>query len=116
MPRSPDKTKFNKRERVVLQQFAREAWNAELGEALTELYEEFGKWADDAMDAMELSDKIHEFHNGVSRELYGLYTSLDSSILVSRAVALGFLEENAIGKELLAKLKPEIEWVRKVNR
>ena len=80
-----------------------------LVEALTALYKEFGKWADDAMDALELSDKIHEFHNGISRELYSLYTSLDSAILVSRAIALGLIETTAIGKELFAKLEPEIE-------
>ena len=87
-----------------------------LVEALTELYKEFGKWADDAMDALELSDKIHEFHNGISRELYSLYTSLDSAILVSRAVALGLIEASAIEEELFAKLEPEIKSIRKAHQ
>jgi hypothetical protein len=116
MSRGPDKSKFSKPERARLRELAGEAWNAELSDALTELHEEFRKWADDAMDAFELSDKIHEFHNGLSRELYGRYTFLDSATLVSRAVALGLLEQETLGDDLLAKLSPEIELIQKKNR
>jgi hypothetical protein len=39
--------------------------------------------------------EIHEFHNGVSRELYNRYTVLDSATAVSRAIALGILGEDS---------------------
>ena len=116
MSRGPSKSKFSKSERALLRELVGEAWDAELREVLLELYEEFGKWADDGMSSLELSDKIHEFHNGISRELYGRYTTLDSDTLVSRAIALGLLEEEVLGDELLSKLASEIEFFREKSR
>jgi hypothetical protein len=112
MPRNPDKAKFSKSERAALRELAAEAWKAELSAALIELHEEFGKWADDAIDAFELSDKIHKFHDGISRELYGLYTRLDAAMLVSRAVALRLVQKDALTEALAAKLAPQIQSIR----
>jgi hypothetical protein len=110
----PDQLKITKAERARLRSLAQEAWESELRDALTELLEDFGKWADDGMSAFDLSDKIHEFHNGISRELYSRYTTLGPEILVSRAVALGIVEEDALGKTLLGKLAGRIESFREM--
>lgn len=64
------------------------------------------------MSCFDLSDKIHEFHNGASRELYGRYTGLEPVIAVSRAVALGILSEAEVGPDLLKKLEREIAIFR----
>lgn len=112
MSPASDKGKFSKAERTLLRELATEAWNAELHHALMNLYEEFGKWKDDAMSSLELSDKIHEFHNGMARELYGRYTTLHADILVSRAIALGLLGEDSLGESLLEKLASEIKFFR----
>ena len=111
----PDQAKITKSERALLRRLVTEAWNAELHDALTDLFEDFGFWADDGMSSFELSDKIHEFHNGIARELYGQYTNLDPSITVSRAVAFGFIDEAALGEALLRKLAPSIESFREVQ-
>jgi hypothetical protein len=116
MGRGPGKSKFTKSERARLRELAGEAWSAELNEALTELHEEFGKWADDAIGPFELSDKIHKFHDGIYRELYGRYNTLGTETLVSRAVAMGLVAGDALGEELIEKLKPEIEFFRKEIR
>jgi hypothetical protein len=111
----PDQLKITKSERALLRRLAEEAWEAELRDALTELFEEFGKWADDGMSAFELSDKIHEFHNGISRELYGRYATLGPAMMVSRAVALGMIDEAALGKPLLEKLSSTIKSFREMQ-
>jgi hypothetical protein len=104
--------KLTKRERAQLRQLAGLAWEAELESELEELFEDFLKWADDGMDAFNLSEKIHKFHNGISRELYGRYTGLDPEITVPRAVALGIVGEVELGDVLLRKLSPQIEAYR----
>jgi hypothetical protein len=109
-----DQLKITKSERAHLRGLAEEAWNDELRDALTELYEEFGKWADDGLSAFELADKIHEFHDGISRELYKRY-SLDPEVAVSRAVALGIVEEGALGQPLAGKLSRMIDSFRKMQ-
>jgi hypothetical protein len=111
----PDQLEITKAERARLRSLAQEAWESELRDALTALFEEFGRWADDGMSAFDLSDKIHEFHNGISRELYGRYTTIGPEILVSRAVALGIVDEGALGKTLLDKLARSIESFREMQ-
>lgn len=113
MTREPDKNKFTKSERALLRELAEEAWNAELNEALLALYEEFGKWADDAISSFELSDRIHQFHDGTARELYGRYTNFDSAGAVARAVALGLVGQESVGEVLLRKLASGIEFFQK---
>ena len=108
----PQSAKFTKRERALLRHLATRAWEFELEEELESLFEDFGRWADKSMSCFDLSDKIHEFHNGTSRELYGRYTGLEPAIAVSRAVALGILSEAEVGAELLKKLKREIAVFR----
>ena len=97
----PPSTKLTKRDRARLRQLAGQAWEAELETELETLYEHFLTWAESGFNAFELSDLIHEFHNGVSRELYARYTTLPPTIAVSRAEALGILGEGELGQELL---------------
>ncbi len=44
---------------------------------------------------------IHTFHQGVSRELWKMYTYSDPDTAVSRAVALGLLKKEDIQENLL---------------
>jgi len=101
-----------KQERALLRQFAGQAWEAELDSELENLFEDFCKWADKGLSGFELSEKIHEFHNGVSRELYNRYTALNPEIAVSRAVAIGILGEEELGATLSEKLSQEIDAFR----
>lgn len=51
-------TKFTKSERALLRVLTEEAWEAELGKELEELFEEFTKWLDHGMSALDLSDDL----------------------------------------------------------
>ncbi|MGZ5228103.1 MAG: hypothetical protein ACXWCS_28435, partial [Burkholderiales bacterium] len=66
--------KITKRDRARLRQLAGQAWEAELENELEVLFEHFTTWAENGLTAFELSDLIHEFHNGISRDLYARYT------------------------------------------
>jgi hypothetical protein len=105
-------TDYTRKEKSLLRQLAREAWEAELTGELEILFERFGDWADNGISAFDLSDRIHEFHNGVSRELYTRYTALPPQSAVARAVAVGILGEESIDPSLLEKLRPLIEAFR----
>lgn len=107
--------KFTKAERALLRTLADEAWEAELGEELEKLFEDFTKWLDHGMSALDLSDKIHEFHNGRSRDLYGIYTGSDPAMIVARAVAMGFVDEKSLKDELRSKLAEQIDTFRRLK-
>lgn len=103
---------FTRHEKSLLRQLASEAWEAELTRELEELFERFCIWADDGISAFDLSDEIHEFHNGVSRELYKCYSGLPPESAVARAIALGMLNEESLEPALQEKLRPSIEAFR----
>ena len=105
--------KITRAERALLRQLAEDAWNAELSEHLEELFEDFGRWADDGMSAFDLSDKIDEFHDGLSRELYARYNTLDPATTVARAIAIGLVGEEALGESLRQKLARVVSRNRK---
>lgn len=107
--------KLTRSERALLRQLAQEAWEAELHEELEQLFEDFLRWADDGMSAFELSDRIHQFHNGASRKLYGRHAGLDPVVAVARAIAMGVLKAEILGDALRTKLSDQIEAFRAVE-
>lgn len=108
-------TKLSKSETAELRELATEAWEAELRDALEALFEDFGRWAEHEVSSFELSDRIHEFHDGISRELYKRYTGLPPHVAVAKAIAVGAVDESALSPSLQEKLADEIEVMRKLN-
>lgn len=104
--------KITKSERALLRRLAEEAWGAELTEELERLFEDFCKWTDHGISVFDLSERIHEFHDGVSRELYSRYTNLDPDVTVARAIAKGLVGEDVLGDSLRTKLARQIEFFR----
>lgn len=77
-------TKAQKRH---LRNLAAVAYERELGAALKDLHSHFARWKTDEITAWDLNDLIHEHHNGISRELYKLYTEANPRMSVARALA-----------------------------
>lgn len=92
--------------RHELRVLAQRAYERELNHSLTELRSHFQRWQAGELNAFDLSDRIHKFHQGSSRELYTRYTQLDAEVLVVRALQEGLLEENELSTELLRALVP----------
>ncbi len=109
-----ESSQFSKSERAQLRKLAGTAWEAELCAALKELRGDFQRWEAKFINAFELTDKIHEFHNGISRELYKRYTALKPIEAVGIAVAKGVIDEDALTPQLLEKLATSIEVYRRL--
>ncbi len=106
-------TEFTKSEKAQLRQLASEAWESELSNELEKLFEEFCTWTENGMSAFDLTELIHEFHNGASRDLYKRYSIRPPEIAVARAIALDITSEESFDAQLLEKLQPLIEMHRK---
>lgn len=81
--------------------------------ALAELEREFVRWREGALDAFELSDRIHAFHDGTAREIWKAYASnamLDAQ--VAHDIAAGTIAADEAGTEVLAALEPAIALSR----
>jgi hypothetical protein len=65
-----------------------------------------------AASSFEISDLIHEFHQGPSRKIWSTYQSLKPDVLVARAVAFGVLPREAVPAELADALVGQIEVLK----
>jgi hypothetical protein len=84
----------------------------ELDAELSTLAASFDQWKPGAIGPRELSDRIHTFHHGAARELYGLYTRVHPPQLVARAVGLHVLSDTEVPPPLLEALASSIEYYR----
>jgi hypothetical protein len=102
-------TKSDKRR---LREIASEAYARELHEALGDLDSAFSDWRARHIDGFQLSDFIHEFHDGISRDLFVLYTRSDPGILVARALARELLREREVPAKLRNYLSGQVAYFR----
>ena len=89
------------------------AYERELSRALGQLEAEFHRWRADELGAFELSDLIHESHDGIIRDLWKLYHYRKPPENVPRAVARGILAENEVDPRLLALISAAIDFYRR---
>ncbi|MFW6161369.1 MAG: hypothetical protein ACODAJ_01290 [Planctomycetota bacterium] len=93
----------------ILRRLAAEAYRRELEQALAKLEKHFAAWRSGEIDAFKLEQRIHEFHNGIARDLWKRYEQLNPNLSLPRAVAVGVLVREEVPSELLAQWDTLIE-------
>ena len=97
-------SQFTKRERAILRGLAAEFHQLELENGLTDLYEKFSIWNGNGMNAFELNEAIHQFHDGLSRELYKTYVLGDPGISVAIGIYRQLIDPGDLDKALYSKI------------
>ncbi|HEX6902614.1 MAG TPA: hypothetical protein VF789_23040 [Thermoanaerobaculia bacterium] len=100
-------TKANRRK---LRELAGMAYTRELGRELSKVEDDFARWRRGEIDPFELSDRIHRFHDGPSRDLYVRYHRVPPAQMVSYAVANEILQREEISSDLLEALESLIDF------
>src|SRR5437764_12455836 len=103
-------TKANKRK---LRELAGVAYRRELGHELAKLEMDCARWRGGEIDPFELSDRIHRFHDGVSRDLYVAYRDLSPINAAARAIALQVLDRTEVPSEILGELESMVQFFEK---
>ena len=104
---------WSKKQRRELRELQGIAWERELATALEVLRGDFDAWARGEISAFDLSDRIHEFHDGKSRELFNRYSDSSNEFAILRAIASGIIAESELSDELHKSLGDDIAEVRK---
>ena len=99
-------------ERKQLRKLSGVAYERELSSELAALEGRFGEWRAGGIGPHELSDAIHEFHEGASRRLFVFYTQVDPRIVVARAIAYGILKKEEVPYGIVPKLAQMIAYYR----
>jgi len=76
------------------------AYERELSNELADLEVSFSDWRRGEINAFDVSQAIHDFHQGVSRELYSRYQA-DPDLVVARAIQKGVISKDEAGADLL---------------
>ena len=107
--------RLSRRETASLRDLAREAWEAELHEALESLFEDFCRRADNDCSRWKMVGPIHAFHDGVARELFKRCAGLRPPLAVARAIAVGAIGQSALSASLQDKLADEVDVGRRLD-
>lgn len=90
-----------------------QAHENELARELTKLEQKFADWHAGKICAGDLSQMVHEYHNGPARELYVHYNSGYDDLLVASALVTGILSEADVPQEVRLCLEPLMELCRR---
>ena len=103
---------FTKAQRRRLRELGAIAYERELSAELSKIEAEFGRWRAGVIDAHELSDRIHRFHQGPARELFSKYDHSNLDFMVAHAIHRGVLTEKEISADDIEMLRVHLEFLR----
>jgi hypothetical protein len=105
-------TKKQKKEMRALQALA---WEMELEQELNKLEDQFRSWRSGTIGAFDLSDRIHQFHDYESRNLYKYYSCWNNLFAVPGAIAKGIISESEVSRQLLEAISSDIQYLREAR-
>lgn len=100
---------LSKNQKKRFRELAAIAYERELTTASEQLLAEFIRWQEKQIDVFELNERIHEFHNGISRTLYGRYVGMDPQFGVARALRSSVLKRNEVEDDLFVMVEGMVE-------
>ena len=103
---------WSKKQRRELRELQGLAWERELEAALGSLRTDFKRWDGGEITVFELSDRIHKFHDGRSRELFNMYSGSLDNWWIGHTVATGVIDESELSDDLRDVLKDDIARCR----
>lgn len=80
------------------------AHERKLARALDDLFAQFQRWQAGQLDAFELEEKVHVFHNKTAREIYSFHVHNKPPLIVASALLEGVLTREEAGE-----LSPEAQ-------
>jgi hypothetical protein len=92
------------------------AHEEELRRALLPVATAFEEWRAGRLGSGELTERIHDFHEGPARELFKKYDSGPLEYAVAQAIVVGVLDRKAVPVEVLEHCKGAIELVERALR
>ena len=102
----------SKETKRALRQYAEQAYHKEMKSALELLYEDFLCWKQDNITGDQLNEKIHEFHDRSSRDIYNRYNTSHLNLAVAYAIHRGVLSREEVAAKLIETLSNELAFLQ----
>lgn len=107
---------YSKKIKKLIREYAAEAHERELHRELAKLDLRFTEWRDGKLGSGALSDEIHQYENGPSRELFKRYNGGLPDMMVAYAITAGILKHEEIPAELLEALAHALEYFERLRK
>ena len=101
---------YPKKIKKLIREFAEEAHERELHRELAKLELRFAEWRNGKLGSGALSDELHQYENGPSRELFKRYNGGLPDMMVAYAITAGILKREEIPAALLEALTGPLEY------
>ncbi len=88
------------------------AYERELAKAVGDLQNQFESWRRGELDVFGLHERIHQFHDGISRDLYKQYVLGEPGWNLAAAIRNGVVKECEVNPLILENLGRLIEMVQ----
>ena len=99
----------------ALRRLSAAADEEELRRALLPVAAAFEEWRAGQLGSGELTERIHDFHQGPARELFKRYYSGPLEYAVAQAIVVGVLDRKAVPADVLEHCKGAIEFLEKTS-
>ena len=106
---------YPKRIKKLLRELMTQAYERELHRELTKLDQSFAEWRDGKLSSGELSNRVHQFEIGPSRELFKRYNDGALDMMVAYAIVAGILHENEVPRELSETIDAHLTFFRSLK-
>ena len=101
---------FTKSQRKEIRRLGGIAYQRDLELATGKLENEFVRWRKGEIDVFELNQRIHDFHDGPSRDLYKFYVLGEFHWGVASGLASGILDESEVDADIRQKMTGLIDF------
>lgn len=101
---------YSKSIKRSLRELAAEAYERELSRELAQLDKSFAEWREGKIDSGELSQRIHQYETGASRELFKKYNEGKHDFNVAYAIVTGILHRKDVPEEVIKAIDKHIRF------
>lgn len=111
------KADLSKEVKRTLRELCSQAYEAEMRQSLQDLSREFDRWKGGEIDSFELSNLIHEYHQGPNRKLYSQYQgNALIELNVASAIHRGLISCEGLDQEVLEVLERQLVFLESTDR
>lgn len=103
--------KVSKKLGKLLREHRDRAWEAENRIALGALAGRFDEWREGKLATDELDHAVHEYHDGIGREIWKRYALGDPAFALARAILVGIIDRDSLPPEVLEHVSPLVELI-----
>jgi hypothetical protein len=106
---------YPKKIKRLLREFAAKSYEKELSRELARLDESFAEWREGKINSGELSDRIHQYETGTSRDLFNKYNQGRDDFNVAYAIVTGILDREDIPEELKKEIDKHLDFYQSMK-